>query len=178
MSRFNNWTAAAVLKVQFRQSNQDAEIAKSLKLKYARNKKKPQAEGSTGKLTKSLVGALNAKLGILHHADMIGKALCSLNIKHEREYKFAKKRKFRFDYAFPEHKIAVEYEGGIYSRGRHTRALGYARDAEKYNLALKLGWKVLRYTTADTKIDNWEYAVVEDVLSEINKCKGELNERK
>jgi len=63
------------------------------------------------------------------------------------EYKFHPERRWRFDHAFVSLKVAVEYEGGIWTGGRHTRAIGYAKDCEKYNAAVKLGWKVLRYTT-------------------------------
>lgn len=65
----------------------------------------------------------------------------------EREYKFHDVRRWRFDFAFPELKLAVEVEGGTYTNGRHTRGSGYEKDLEKYNEAAKLGWKVLRYTT-------------------------------
>lgn len=84
-------------------------------------------------------------------------------INYKLEYKFSKKRKFRFDIAIPESKIAVEFEGGIYAQGRHIRGKGYALDCNKYNLAVKEGWKVLRYTTQDAKVNNWEFGVVEDV---------------
>lgn len=62
------------------------------------------------------------------------------------EYKFHPSRKWRFDYACPEHKIAIECEGGIYTNGRHTRGTGYKKDMEKYNAAVELGWRVLRFT--------------------------------
>lgn len=65
-----------------------------------------------------------------------------------REYIFHPTRKWRFDFAFVEQKIAVEAEGvtmGI--PGRHQQAGGLAKDAEKYNAAAKLGWRVLRYTS-------------------------------
>lgn len=62
------------------------------------------------------------------------------------EFKFHPKRKWRFDYALPEMKLAIECEGGIWTNGRHTRGKGYKNDMEKYNEAVKLGWKLLRYT--------------------------------
>ena len=37
------------------------------------------------------------------------------------ELKFHPSRKFRFDYAWPEHRVAVEINGGAWSGGRHTR---------------------------------------------------------
>jgi|SRR6187399_174835 len=65
----------------------------------------------------------------------------------EREYKFALPRQYRFDFAWPEAKMAVEIDGGIHegaSRGRHMRQDGYVRDAEKLNLACFLGFRVWR----------------------------------
>lgn len=69
----------------------------------------------------------------------------------EEEYKFAPKRRFRFDFAWKRHMLAVEVEGGIYSFGRHTRGKGYESDLAKYNLATMLGWRVLRYSTQMVK---------------------------
>lgn len=62
------------------------------------------------------------------------------------EYKFSPDRNWRFDYAFPEFKIAIEQEGGIFTGGRHVRGAGYLKDMEKYNQAAILGWRILRYT--------------------------------
>jgi very-short-patch-repair endonuclease len=66
---------------------------------------------------------------------------------YEKEYRFHPTRKFRFDYAFPDKKLAIEIEGGIWIRGRHTRPIGYAKDCEKYNIAALMGWRVIRVTT-------------------------------
>lgn len=68
----------------------------------------------------------------------------------ESEIRFDSVRKFRFDYAITKLKIAVEYEGGIFVKGRHTRSLGYDSDCTKYNLAQLNGWLVLRYTCKST----------------------------
>jgi len=64
----------------------------------------------------------------------------------EREYRFHPIRRFRFDYAIPSKKIAIEQEGGAWTNGRHTRGKGYISDMEKYNLATSMGWRVLRFT--------------------------------
>lgn len=62
------------------------------------------------------------------------------------EYQFDDTRRWRFDFAWPKVKVAVEIEGGTYLNGRHVRPKGYQEDCYKYNRALELGWKVLRYT--------------------------------
>jgi len=62
------------------------------------------------------------------------------------EYRFAPPRKWRFDFANPQRQIAIEIEGGVYTRGRHTRPTGFLRDIEKYNTATLQGWRVLRCT--------------------------------
>lgn len=69
-------------------------------------------------------------------------------LKPEREYRFHPKRRWRFDFAFPDTKLAVEVEGGTWANGRHTRGAGYEKDLEKYNAAVLMGWRVLRYSTA------------------------------
>lgn len=64
----------------------------------------------------------------------------------EGEYRFHPERRWRFDFAYPDLKIAVEAEGGIFTGGAHTRGAHYAKDCEKYNQATLLGWRVFRYT--------------------------------
>lgn len=64
----------------------------------------------------------------------------------ETEYKFHPSRRWRFDIAFPDHLLAIEIEGGIWTGGRHTRGKGFEKDCEKYNTAALLGWTVLRFT--------------------------------
>jgi hypothetical protein len=64
------------------------------------------------------------------------------------EHRFHPTRKWRFDYAWPEAKVALEVEGAIFARGKsgHTSGVGVARDAEKGNAAQMIGWVVLRVT--------------------------------
>ncbi|MDH4127357.1 MAG: endonuclease domain-containing protein [Spirochaetota bacterium] len=75
-----------------------------------------------------------------------GLELLIKNYNFVPEYKFCSSRRWRFDYAILEHKIAIEIEGGIFTQGRHTRGKGFSGDMEKYNEAVKSGWSVLRYT--------------------------------
>ena len=53
-------------------------------------------------------------------------------------------RKWRFDWAWPTERIALEVEGGAWTGGRHTRGKGFLGDIEKYNRAQLDGWMVLR----------------------------------
>lgn len=64
----------------------------------------------------------------------------------ETEYRFHDKRRWRLDFAWPDRRLAVEIEGGVYTGGRHVRGDGFEKDAEKYNTAAEMGWTVLRYT--------------------------------
>jgi very-short-patch-repair endonuclease len=61
------------------------------------------------------------------------------------EVQFAPPRKWRFDFCFPEPKIAIEIEGGLFIAGRHGRGAGARKDMEKYNMAGLLGWRVFRF---------------------------------
>lgn len=73
----------------------------------------------------------------------------------EREYRFHKDRKWRFDYAFPRWKVALEVEGGVFGftdpktgkrrmGGAHSSITGIKRDIEKYSYAAAMGWLVVR----------------------------------
>jgi len=67
--------------------------------------------------------------------------------KLTREYRFHESRRWRFDFAIPEIRYAFEVEGGTFSRGGHSRGVGYAKDCEKYNAAALAGWSVFRFDT-------------------------------
>ena len=71
------------------------------------------------------------------------------NVEVVKEFKFHPVRKWRFDYAFPEYKVAVEVDGGVWTGGRHINPAGYINDMEKLNTAASMGWLVLRITTDD-----------------------------
>ena len=89
----------------------------------------------------------------------------SLGFVAEAEYKFHDTRKFRFDFAFPLYKVAVEIEGGVWSKGRHTRGSGFIKDMEKYNLATSMGWSILRYTPSDLGLSATYDQIKKTILS-------------
>lgn len=62
------------------------------------------------------------------------------------EYRFAPPRRWRFDYAWPDALLALEVEGGAFTRGRHTRGKGFIADMEKYSEAAVRGFAVVRVT--------------------------------
>lgn len=90
----------------------------------------------------------------------------------ESQFRFAPPRKWLFDFAYPDLRIAIEVEGGTYGKmikclkcgstvmarglngrlyplrigGRHNRGEGFEKDVEKYNAAELLGWHVFRVT--------------------------------
>lgn len=69
----------------------------------------------------------------------------------EREFRFHPTRRWRFDYAWPDRKVAVEIEGGIWTGGAHVRGAHFLSDAEKYNTATSIGWRVFRFTPTQLK---------------------------
>ena len=77
------------------------------------------------------------------------------NVGWLAEFQFAKPRRWRFDYALVTQQIAIEIEGGAHSNGRHTRGSGFICDMEKYNRAIVLGWRVLRYTPQQFDAGAW-----------------------
>lgn len=73
---------------------------------------------------------------------------CMMNAlpKPTAEFRFHPTRRWRFDWCWPEKKIALEIEGGVWTGGRHTRGAGFVADMEKYNASAALGWRLIRVT--------------------------------
>ncbi|MFL9590449.1 hypothetical protein ACKC5O_00515 [Aeromonas schubertii] len=67
------------------------------------------------------------------------------------ELVFHPKRRWRLDYAWPTHMIALEVHGGIHSGGRHTRGRGFVEDRAKMNEAQLAGWTVIEVTPEHIK---------------------------
>lgn len=64
------------------------------------------------------------------------------------EYRFHPERRWRFDFAWPDRRIALEVEGLTHNGGRHQRIKGYTQDLQKYNDAALRGWMLIRVTPA------------------------------
>lgn len=74
------------------------------------------------------------------------------------EYRFHPVRKFLFDFAFIDRKVAVEVQGIIKefdrdkgAKSAHQTFQGVTRDCEKQSLAATLGWRVLTVTQEQIK---------------------------
>jgi very-short-patch-repair endonuclease len=63
-----------------------------------------------------------------------------------RNYRWHPDRKWELDFAWPELMIAVEIEGS-----GHRRVTTFRKDTEKYNMAVALGWRVIRFQGCDYK---------------------------
>lgn len=78
-----------------------------------------------------------------------------------REYQFDLVRRWRFDFAFPSQRLAVEVDGQ-----RHRTAGGFIKDTEKCNEAVRQGWRVLHFPSSrgnPTSARVWA-ALVREVL--------------
>ena len=85
-----------------------------------------------------------------------------------KEYRFHPNRKWRFDYCYPDKKIAIEIEGGVFSQGRHVRSIGFLGDIDKYNEAVRRGWRLIR--VIPTRLCNYEFIeLIVDLYNDISR---------
>lgn len=73
-------------------------------------------------------------------------ALRTLDKEWTDEYRFHSTRRWRFDFALVSQRFAIEIDGGIWTRGRHSRGAGQVKDMEKGNAATLGMWSVLHFT--------------------------------
>lgn len=130
------------------------------------------ARNSAGELSPPMVQALNTvRRGEKIPRISAGEKLLEMQLRATlpsttewiAEQRFVESRRWRFDFTFPNHMLAVEVEGGTFSSGRHSRGRGFEADCEKYNAATILGWRVLRFTTEMVK-DGRAIATIEQAL--------------
>lgn len=62
------------------------------------------------------------------------------------EYRFSADRLWRFDFAWPNAKLALEIDGGLFVNGGHNRGAALLKQYEKSNAAEIAGWTILRYS--------------------------------
>lgn len=99
--------------------------------------------------------------------------LMAEKIQYIKEHRFDEQRRFKFDFAILDKKIAIEYEGLVFKSNQekgtgksgHTTVTGFSSNCTKYNIATVQGWRILRYTTLNFK----EFA--NDILIIINEQK-------
>jgi len=87
------------------------------------------------------------------------------------EYKFHPKRRFKFDFAWPDKMVAVEQEGGLWMRGGsgHSHPMWILRDMEKGNFASLLGWRVFRFTPQQLRKGEAQ-AFIKEVFDQVGEA--------
>jgi very-short-patch-repair endonuclease len=92
--------------------------------------------------------------------DLLFDALKGAGFSPEREHFLNEHRGFRFDFAWPEIKLAVEVDGAGYG---HQQISARIKDMEKINAATELGWKVLVYPTSRINTNCRRAAIVDQI---------------
>ena len=59
------------------------------------------------------------------------------------ELKFHPTRRWRFDLAWPDQKLALEVNGGDWAGGAHVRPAALTGDYEKRTAAAMMGWRIM-----------------------------------
>lgn len=89
------------------------------------------------------------------------------------QHKFHPTRKWRFDFAWPDLKVACEIDGGIFSRGRHVNPRGFIADCEKSNAATQLGWRLFRFPVVGGKAQMIENVnLISQIINEEQQCRS------
>lgn len=81
------------------------------------------------------------------------------------EYRFHKTRLWRIDIAFIKQKVAVEVQGGVFVRGRHSRGAAMLKEWDKLNTLAAMGWRVLYCQPVDVCMNDFVQKVKSAVLS-------------
>jgi very-short-patch-repair endonuclease len=63
------------------------------------------------------------------------------------QYKAIPNRRYRFDFAHLDSKVAIEIQGGIWVKSGHTTGKGLQNSYAKLNLASYHGWKVFQLSS-------------------------------
>ena len=82
---------------------------------------------------------------------------------YEREFRAIPGRRFRYDFFIPP-VLLIEIQGGVFQyKPSHASASGIRRDAEKIDLAMANGYKILLFTTDMVK-SGWALKMVRQIL--------------
>ena len=84
--------------------------------------------------------------------DKLRGQLCAYNLWPIRQFCFHPVRKWRSDFAFPDHRLLIEVDGGEWVNGAHNRGAGAARDNEKDHAAIRMGYRVLHFTGSQVRL--------------------------
>lgn len=141
------------------------EQAKSLNLKPQQKKKRGKNIVKTG----DIYDERNIKNQQGKQDQFMMLSLLELKILPWREFYFTTERQFRLDYAFPEYKIGLEINGGVWSKGNsgHSSGTGIKRDYEKNNLLQSLGWKTITITP-DQLMTTYTLNLISTMMLEVN----------
>lgn len=91
------------------------------------------------------------------------------SIQLEREFKFKSDRKFRFDFAHPATRVAIEIQGARWVKSAHSSGGGIERDCIKFSIAASCNWLVFPFT--DSMIGNTTYL---NLVAKTIKIRGKL----
>ena len=81
-----------------------------------------------------------------------------------QQFEYIPGRKFRADFAWPDARLLVEVQGGVYTRGAHGSVGGILRDIERLNLATLAGYRVLRFVGPQIE-DGTAIETIEEALT-------------
>lgn len=95
--------------------------------------------------------------------------LKELGLKTQPEYRFCQRR-WSFDLACPEHRIAFECNGHF--QGKH--GAGWSNDAEKLNTAQALGWRVFVFHNRDVLTGKAKQWVADNLTGQTSTLKGAI----
>ena len=101
--------------------------------------------------------------------DLLAIELRANGIAFHREYQFHPKRKFRADFAIPDHKLIIECQGAIYvPQTGHTSGRGIQRDYHKSNCAQLMGYVYLQYSRKDIE----DGTAIREICDYLGRCEG------
>lgn len=87
----------------------------------------------------------------------------------QKEYKPGTVRKYKLDYAWPDIKVGIELNGGIFmKKGGHNSISGLLRDYERMNYLQILGWLIIQFDPSMMRNDLY----VKEVITKALRSRG------